>query len=389
MFQSIYYRSYEDSEETKYGVVSSFANPKYQQNVKKKDLSKFSKLDENGFVKENTFVDHNDAFVAKCTLNKSEDGDYTTVSGTSVKFGTYGKVDKVVVFENKDGLRTCKVRIRKHRIPEIGDKFSSRPGQKGVCGLLIEEKDMPFSKDGIVPDLIVNPHAIPSRMTINQLLEVVLGKSSCLGGYLGDATPFQNNDISEFSKVLQGFGYEKNGDEVMYSGITGDQIKTSIFIGPTYYQRLKIMVADKMHSRATGKLQHLVRQPASGRANKGGLRIGEMERDSIISHGISSFLNESIMERSDAFKIQIDTDSGLIAYDDKTETKSMVNIPYCMKLLLQELQSLSIAPRLVTEKNINKSVLDFLYKNLSKYSIENNFLDDDDDYNEDIIDQED
>ena len=146
------------------------------------------------------------------------------------------------------------------------------------------------------------------------------------------------------------------------------------------------MVADKMHSRATGKLQHLVRQPATGRANKGGLRIGEMERDSIISHGISKFLNESIMDRSDAFKMQIDTETGLISYDDKSENKTIVNIPYCMKLLLQELQSLSIAPRLVTEKNINKPVLDFLYKNLSKYSIENNFLDDDD--NDENIEEE-
>ena len=286
----------------------------------------------------------------------------------------------------KEGLRKCKVRIRKEKIPGVGDKFASRCGQKGMCGAVLPSYDMPFTKDGIVPDIIVNPHAIPTRMTINQLLEVILGKSSCLGGHLGDATPFQNNNISEFSKVLEGFGYEKNGDEVMYSGITGGQIKTSIFIGPTYYQRLKIMVADKMHSRATGKLQHLVRQPASGRANKGGLRIGEMERDSIISHGISKFLNESIMDRSDAFKMQIDTETGLISYDDKSENKTIVNIPYCMKLLLQELQSLSIAPRLVTEKNINKPVLDFLYKNLSKYSIENNFLDDDD--NDENIEEE-
>ena len=273
-------------------------------------------------------------------------------------------------------LSIAETKLENIYLPELGDKFASRAGQKGTIGMTYRDEDMLFTKDGIVPDIIINPHALPSRMTMNQLLEVILGKSACLGGFLGDATPFQNNDIREFSNVLEGFGYEKNGDEVMYSGITGDQIKTSIFIGPTYYQRLKIMVADKIHSRGTGPLQHLVRQPASGRANKGGLRIGEMERDSIISHGITKFLNESVMERSDAFKVQIDTNSGLISYDDNIETKTNVNIPYCMKLLLQELQSLSIAPRLVTDSIVNKPVFDFLYKNISKYSIENDFLDD-------------
>lgn len=365
MFQSIYYRSYEESEEAKFGVVSSFANPKYQKNVKKKDLSKFSKLDENGFVKENTYVDHNDAFVAKCTLNKSEDGDFTTVSGTAVKFGTYGKVDKVVVFENKDGLRTCKVRIRKHRIPEIGDKFSSRPGQKGVCGLLIEEKDMPFTKDGIVPDLIVNPHAIPSRMTINQLLEMILGKSSALGGYLGDATPFQNKDIIDYTKLLNSYGYDGMGNEVLYSGITGEQIKTSLFMGPIYYQRLKIMVSDKIHSRSTGPLQSLTRQPAGGRSNDGGFRVGEMERDSIISYGISSFLKESMMERADKYSVQIDEKTGLIDYKDDSQ-KVKVEMPYAMKLLLQELQTMSINARLITNKDIpNPAVFLSIVKNLS------------------------
>ena len=176
--------------------------------------------------------------------------------------------------------------IRKIKIPGIGDKFASRCGQKGMCGMVNDSWDMPFTKDGIVPDIIINPHAIPSRMTINQLIEVILGKSACVGGYLGDATAFQNNDIRDFTKVLSKYGYEKNGNEVMYSGLSGEQIKTEIFMGPTYYQRLKIMVADKMHSRSTGHLQHLVRQPASGRANNGGLRIGEMERDSILGHGM-------------------------------------------------------------------------------------------------------
>ena len=170
-------------------------------------------------------------------------GNVTDVSGSSVKFGTSGKVDKVIIYENKEHLRTCKIRIRKVKIPEIGDKFSSRPGQKGVCGMLIEEKDMPFTKDGIVPDLIMNPHAIPSRMTVNQLLEIILGKCCSLSGNLGDATPFQNNDVRDYTKLLRNYGFEGQGNEVLYSGITGEQLKTQIFMGPIYYQRIKIMVA--------------------------------------------------------------------------------------------------------------------------------------------------
>jgi len=250
-------------------------------------------------------------------------------------------------------LRNCKVRIRKVKIPGIGDKFTSRCGQKGMCGMILKQEDMPFTKEGIVPDIIINPHAIPSRMTINQFLEVILGKSCCMSGHLGDATPFQNSDTSAYGNVLGQFGYEKNGDEIMYSGINGEQIKTSIFIGPTYYQRLKIMVADKVHSRATGQIQSLTRQPVGGRANNGGGRIGEMERDSIISHGISSFLKESNMERSDKFNFQIDSTTGLIQYDEDYNNKVNVQVPYAMKLLIQELQSMSIAPRLITETNIS------------------------------------
>ena len=360
MFQTVYFRSYSDSEELKNNNHSYFANPKYQTNVQKKDLSRFSKLDINGFVKEGEFVNSDDMLTGKCL----KVGTNTEVSGSSVKFGTYGTVDKVIIYKNKENLRTCKVRIRKHKIPEIGDKFSSRPGQKGVCGLLIEEKDMPFSKDGIVPDLIVNPHAIPSRMTVNQLLEMILGKSCSLTGHLGDATPFQNNEVPDYTVLLSKLGYEGHGNEVLYSGITGEQIKTSIFMGPIYYQRIKLMVADKMHSRGTGPVQALVRQPAAGRANNGGLRIGEMERDSILSHGVSSFLNESMMERSDKYEFQVDANTGLIDYQDNDTPKYKVQMPYAMKMLLQELQTMCIYPRLVVDTPIsNKPVFQHLINN--------------------------
>jgi len=270
------------------------------------------------------------------------------VSGKTVKFASSGIVDKVVVFKNKDNLRTCKVRIRKEKIPTIGDKYSSRPGQKGMCGMVLKESEMPFSEDGIVPDMIINPHAIPSRMTINQLLEVVLGKSACLGGFLGDATAFQNNDVHDYATLMEKYGYEEWGNEVLYSGITGEQLHTSVFMGPTYYQRLKIMVADKVHSRGTGPYQSLTKQPAAGRANNGGLRIGEMERDSILAHGVSGFLRESMMERSDKCTVPIDEKTGFIDSAMGPNTAE-IQIPYAFKLLMQELQAMSLGPRIVTE----------------------------------------
>jgi len=377
MFNSLYLRSYEDEEEITKDGKAYFANPLFEKNIQKMNPDKYQNLDDNGFIKENTYVTDEDIIISKCTKKMVKGQEVTNVFGKKINHGTSGIIDKVIISEVKEGVRQCKVRVRKVKIPGVGDKFASRCGQKGMCGMVLESWEMPFTNEGIVPDIIINPHAIPTRMTVNQLLEVILGKSVCLSGHLGDATPFQNNNIEEFSDVLEGFGYEKNGDEVMYSGITGDQMHTSIFIGPTYYQRLKIMVADKIFSRGTGPLQHLVRQPASGKANKGGLRIGEMERDAILSHGISEFLNESMMERSDAFKVQIDTQSGLISYDDDSENKTLVNMPYCMKLLLQELQCMSIAPRIVTDKknSNNQELLSLLHQNISKYSIENNFLD--------------
>jgi DNA-directed RNA polymerase II subunit RPB2 len=375
MFKSLYFRSYEDSETDENGKREYFGNPLMEKNVHKLNPGNFENLDDYGFIKEGQYVTDSDVLCAKCFKTTNGDGvEITKVICKKANFGTSGIVDKVVVVKNKDGLRTCKIRIRKEKIAGVGDKFASRCGQKGMCGLVLEQWEMPFTKDGIVPDIIINPHAIPSRMTINQLLEVVLGKSSCIGGYLGDATPFQNKDFNEFTNVLEGFDYERQADEVMYSGFNGEQIHTSIFIGPTYYQRLKIMAADKMHSRGMGPMNYLTKQPAAGRANNGGLRIGEMERDSILSHGISSFMNESMMERSDKYKVQVDNTTGMISYDNNTESKKMVEMPYTMKLLIQELETMSIGARLVTESSINEGIFEELHNNISKHSIEEDFL---------------
>jgi len=366
MFQNLYYRSYEDSEEVD-GMNNQilFGNPSYKQNISKDSTINYDKLDENGFIREGEYVDANDAIMAKYVVDKNSKNDsIIKIIPKCIKFGTSGIVDKVIIYKNKDNLRTCKVRIRKNKIPEIGDKFSSRPGQKGVCGMVLEQHEMPFTKDGIVPDIIVNPHAIPSRMTINQLLEVVLGKSSCLGGFLGDATPFQNNDVRDYAKLMEKYGYEEWGNEVMYNGMTGDQMKTNIFIGPTYYQRLKMIVSDKMHSRSTGPKQQLTRQPVGGRANNGGGRIGEMERDSILSHGISSFLRESVMERSDKYTVQVNENSGLIDYNEENKNIVNVQMPYSAKLLMQELQAMNIGPRIDTNQNIsNPAIHEYIMNN--------------------------
>jgi len=367
LFNTLYYRSYEDLEEIDgNGNQILFGNPDYLRNIKKDSTINYDKLDENGFIREGVYVDENDALMTKYLVEKNVSNDSVTrIITKTVKFGTAGYVDKVVVIKNKDNLRTCKVRIRKNKIPEMGDKFASRLGQKGVCGMVLDQSEMPFTENGIVPDVIVNPHAIPSRMTINQLLEVVLGKSSCLGGFLGDATAFQNTDVKDYAVLLQKYGYEEWGNEIMYNGMTGDQLKTEIFIGPTYYQRIKIMVADKMHSRSTGPKQNLTRQPVGGRANNGGGRIGEMERDSILSHGLTSFLNESVTTRSDQYSVRINENTGLIDYNkDNLENTYDVQMPYSMKLLTQELQAMNIVPRMDINNNIdNPAVHDFMINN--------------------------
>jgi len=226
--------------------------------------------------------------------------------------------------------------------------------------MIYRQEDMPYTKDGIVPDIIVNPHAIPSRMTIAQLMECVLGKACVsIGGY-GDGTPFMNTDIKHIGNALEhNCGFESNGNEVLYNGITGKQMDVSIFIGPTYYQRLKHMVEDKMHSRATGPKVLLTRQPPEGRSRDGGLRFGEMERDCMISHGTLQFLKERTLDVSDNYRIFICNICGLTAFVNLEQNISKckkcdnyinfseVRLPYACKLLIQELESMSIAPRLI------------------------------------------
>jgi hypothetical protein len=203
----------------------------------------------------------------------------------SMKSTEAGHVDQVLLTTNDQGLRFVKVRIRSVRTPQIGDKFSSRHGQKGTCGMTYTQEDMPFTAEGISPDIIVNPHAIPSRMTIGHLVECLMGKVAALQGMEGDATPFTDVTVENISNMLHELGYQRRGNEVCYNGHTGRQMGAMLFLGPTYYQRLKHTVDDKIHSRGRGPTQMLTRQPMEGRSRDGGLRFGEMERDCIISHG--------------------------------------------------------------------------------------------------------
>ena len=246
----------------------------------------------------------------------------------AVKKDAGGLVDKVYMFNtNSDNNKLCKVRLCSTRFPEIGDKFASRHGQKGTIGIAMNAEDMPYTKDGIVPDMIVNPHAFPSRMTIGQFLESLGGKVGALL-FLYNGTPFEEVNIGELGNILEKeCNYEKMGTEILYNGQTGKQMNIEIFMGPTFYQRLKQMVQDKINSRAGGPINYLTRQPPAGRAAGGGLRIGEMERDSIIAHGISNFLKEATVDRSDKYSCYVSDHTGELAVVN--EKKNIYYSPSC------------------------------------------------------------
>jgi DNA-directed RNA polymerase II subunit RPB2 len=326
----------------------------------------YGKLNAQGFIPENTLVENRDIIIGKYRPIKKNKNDNTK----TIKYYDQSKVyrtkeecyiDKNYVDTNGDGYNLCKVKIRTYRKPIIGDKFSSRHGQKGTVGLILDEADMPFTESGIRPDIIINPHAIPSRMTIAQLKETLLGKVLLELGMFGDGTSFNNVDLNTITEELLKLNYEKNGDETLMNGMTGEQIETRVFIGPVFYQRLKHMVNDKQHSRSTGPMVILTRQPAEGRARDGGLRFGEMERDCMISHGASRFTKERMYDVSDKYSVSICNKCGLIASFNKEYSIYMCNncenrvdfssvdIPYSCKLLFQELITMNVAPRMITE----------------------------------------
>ena len=327
----------------------------------------YNKVNSKGIVPENTLIENRDIIIAKVTPIKENRNDHTKVikyEDGSRQYRTVEEtyIDKNYIDRNGDGYSFAKVRLRSLRKPVIGDKFSSRHGQKGTVGNIIPEEDMPFTASGDKPDIIINPHAIPSRMTIGQLKETLLGMVLVELGLFGDGTSFGELTVDEISKKLLELGHEAHGNKLLYNGLTGEQIECSVFMGPVFYQRLKHMVNDKQHSRSIGPMVNLTRQPAEGRSRDGGLRFGEMERDCMVSHGASRFTRGRMYDASDKYQVYVCKKCGLIAsYNDQLHIHccrtcdnrvdfAYVEIPYACKLLFQELTTMNVVPRIMTDK---------------------------------------
>ena len=364
LFQATIYHTEKDEDKKVNGdeEIRGKPDPSKTRGMK---FGNYNKINSKGVIPENTLLENRDIIIAKVTPIKENRNDHTKVikyEDCSKSFRTHEEtyVDKNCIARNGDGYNFAKVRIRTVRKPVIGDKFSSRHGQKGTIGLIIPEDDMPFTAEGLKPDIIINPHAIPSRMTIAQLKETLLGKALIELGLYGDGTSFGEFGINDISKELQKLNYESHGNDILYNGQTGEQLETSIFIGPAFYQRLKHMVNDKQHSRSIGPMVNLTRQPAEGRSRDGGLRFGEMERDAMVSHGASRFTKGRIYDASDKFEVFVCKKCGMIAsYNDELHIHlckmcdnrtdfSYAQIPYSCKLLFQELITMNIAPRIFT-----------------------------------------
>jgi len=420
LFNTTYFSSYEAHEESS-KVSGATVNSFFTEIETKENISglkpgyDYSHLDKWGLIKENTPLDDKMILIGQLT-STTENKNIFIDNSIKPKKGQLGFVDKSFMTEGEEGFRIAKIRIREERIPAIGDKMASRNGQKGTIGLIIPESDMPFTADGIRPDIIINPHAIPSRMTIGQLIECLFGKACAMYGAFGDCTAFgaKGSNTETYGHMLTKVGYHSSGNQILYNGLNGEQIYSEIFIGPTYYMRLKHMVKDKINYRALGPRTALTRQTVQGRANDGGLRIGEMERDGILAHGASYFLTESYMIRGDQYYMAICNKTGAIAiynpslnlflspfadgplvFNKTIEGKlildafsiygrsfSVLKIPYALKLLIQELQVMNVQMRIITEDNVDQLLnLSYQSKNIENLlHLEEDIQGDDDNF---------
>ncbi len=372
--RTFFFRIY-DAEAKQYpgGMRDSFEIPNAEDNIRGyKGERAYRLLEDDGVVASESPVKGGDILIGKTSPPRfmeeyrefESSGPYRRDTSIGVRPSEAGVIDTVVMTQSNEGGKMYKIRARDMRIPEIGDKFASRHGQKGVLGILAKAEDLPYTAEGMSPDVLINPHAFPSRMTVGMMMESICGKAAALRGKRFDGSAFVGEKMPEVKEVMDAHGFEYSGKETMYDGRTGKAFPVDVFIGVVYYQKLHHMVADKIHARARGQVQMLTKQPTEGRARGGGLRFGEMERDCLIAYGASMILKDRLLDESDKSDIFVCERCGLVAYHDVKQRKyvcrvcgdkakvSSVSVAYAFKLLLQEMQSLNVAPRLLIKEKI-------------------------------------